>query len=732
MEDIIERFTKCVNNISNKLNNYTNFISNEYILDFTEKCTALSFDIDSIINENRVLRVGIVGEVKAGKSSFINSLIFDGEDILPKAATPMTAALTKLNYGVKSKAKIVFYSDYDWKKIKKYSECYDQELERLKQEYYHENKKNRLNHNFNEKKVENALKDKIPEQYKSCKELTEMAVKNIININEYLNKSIYVNLDNIENELNEYIGANGKYTAIVKHIELTLDNTLLKDIELIDTPGLNDPILSRSDTTKKFLKNCDVVFLLSYAGQFLTNEDIRFITSTLPEEGIGRVILIGSKLDSAILDYPKRKATLKEALMGSVVKFNKLAEQNVKACLNENYRSEALIKLKDSLPPKYTSSVMYSIAKKNKNNVNLSEFESHIYKTFKKRFVDFNESYDFLMELACIEDIKTNIFKKVASEKERIIKEKSQLLLKGQKGKFLSILEDINIQANQNLNDINNYDKQRLQQKLNMIKNKMSSIRREVKNIFDMSAVNAKKVLNDIALDIEKEVSNYTDIGIKTHNEEYFETLNEGLLGLKKKNYRVTKVIYSASVSEVISNLRRYITRSKRIANEEFEKLINVSDLKKKIKETIIGAFDLSDKNFEENDILIPIEIVMKKIKIPSININVSEYDDMILRTFSSYTLEGEMINELLAKQEFVLQKINKNIEEILNRTAIKIEAVLQEEASKFVDNIISNLSSNIKMIETRIEDKENSVREFETFIAKILSFKKEISNLKV
>ncbi len=43
--------------------------------------------------ENRGLKVGIIGRVKAGKSSLLNALIFEGKDVLPKAATPMTLVL---------------------------------------------------------------------------------------------------------------------------------------------------------------------------------------------------------------------------------------------------------------------------------------------------------------------------------------------------------------------------------------------------------------------------------------------------------------------------------------------------------------------------------------------------------------------------------------------------------------------------------------------------------------
>ena len=48
--------------------------------------------------ENRKLNIGVVGQVKAGKSSFLNTLLFNGQEILPKAATPKTATLTKMEY----------------------------------------------------------------------------------------------------------------------------------------------------------------------------------------------------------------------------------------------------------------------------------------------------------------------------------------------------------------------------------------------------------------------------------------------------------------------------------------------------------------------------------------------------------------------------------------------------------------------------------------------------------
>ncbi len=54
------------------------------LLNLTSK---LDEKISSAVSQDGTLRIGIVGQVKAGKSSFINALLFDGKDVLPKAST---------------------------------------------------------------------------------------------------------------------------------------------------------------------------------------------------------------------------------------------------------------------------------------------------------------------------------------------------------------------------------------------------------------------------------------------------------------------------------------------------------------------------------------------------------------------------------------------------------------------------------------------------------------------
>jgi hypothetical protein len=375
---------------------------------------------------------------------------------------------------------------------------------------------------------------------------------------------------------------------------------------------------------------------------------------------------------------------------------------------------------------------MYSAARKMQKNTELSEEEVHVINQMKRRFQGFEDNPDFLISLSSIIDIRNNVFNAIKAEKDKTIAERIAGITSSQTGRFINILEEININAKNNLSDLNKYDKAELQGKLENLKAKLDSIRREVKNIFEMSSIDAQKVLKEIAYNVEKEVDNYTDIIIATREEHHREIEKVGIFGFKKEVYNVTEKINSANVSEVIGNLRKYGTRAKKVVNDEFVKLFDVEALKKKVKNTVIGAFDLSDRSFNENDILIPLEVVLKKLSIPAIEVNLDNYDENILRTFSSGVVEGHRISELVLAQEKALQAMAKDINAAIAKTELKVQGILETQAGEFVDNIERQLSGNVQILQKLLEDKENSILEYESFISAIAEYKQQISRFRM
>ena len=77
---------------------------------------------------------------------------------------------------------------------------------------------------------------------------------------------------------------------------------------------MNDPVASRTQKTREYMQECDVVFFLSRASQFLDQSDMDLLTQQLPFSGVRRMVLVGGQLDGAVLDdgydQPSLAATL--------------------------------------------------------------------------------------------------------------------------------------------------------------------------------------------------------------------------------------------------------------------------------------------------------------------------------------------------------------------------------------------------------------------------------------
>jgi GTP-binding protein EngB required for normal cell division len=62
---------------------------------------------EGLFTENRLIDVAILGQFKAGKSSFINSIL--GKPILPVGVIPVTTVITRLRYGRQERAIVTFF-----------------------------------------------------------------------------------------------------------------------------------------------------------------------------------------------------------------------------------------------------------------------------------------------------------------------------------------------------------------------------------------------------------------------------------------------------------------------------------------------------------------------------------------------------------------------------------------------------------------------------------------------
>ena len=210
--------------------------------------------------------ISVCGQINAGKSTLLNHLLFNDKQILPVAATPWTAKLTKISYGNEDYAKVNFYSKKEWEELK-----------------------NMVIIDENDNKV-NYFK-------KFLQEAVNLSANNGVYSKEYINDVAYsFIIEGFEN-LDDYISSAGLYTPFVSHIEIFIDNPIIRDVIIVDTPGINDPNEMRSRVTTEFISQSSAVLYLFYSAIPLGSADLDFIDKYLVGISASKIMFASAKCD---------------------------------------------------------------------------------------------------------------------------------------------------------------------------------------------------------------------------------------------------------------------------------------------------------------------------------------------------------------------------------------------------------------------------------------------------
>ena len=452
-----------------------NDVTKKIIAKLKERVSEIQDTGKKLIQDNNILKIGVVGQVKAGKSSFLNSLIFNGEDVLPRASTPMTAGLTILKFGESNCFEIEYYNSNEWEFFKDKAKEYDNYVREIKAE--------------NPALTENDIKTMIDEGTVSAKEMVSecgnLALQ-CIQKESKIEKREFSNIANLQEILEEYVGSSGKFTSVVKSLTIYLNDGRLKDLQIVDTPGVNDPVVSREQRTRSFLRECHGVFFLSYSGRFFDSTDVSFLTDRIGNEGIGSVVLLASKFDSVLQDVGvKFHDDLANAIEDCQKKLKKQFQSNI---ANADYRGDDPI-------IDFSSGIGFSIWKKEpgkrnsiENNV-ISQMQ-RLYPSFFSNEDDIKETFKDLSQIDVVQE--KYLLGKFLKNKESILSEKVQNYFCSSKRDLLFILEnglnnckqDLNILQNEDLDSLN-AKKNNMQKLLDEIINEINSISRRIDNKID-------------------------------------------------------------------------------------------------------------------------------------------------------------------------------------------------------------------------------------------------------
>lgn len=225
---------------------------------------------------NQSFSIGITGVLSAGKSTFLNALL--GREILGTSTIPETANLSILRPIFENADKKEGNSTKDFARVHFWS----------KQEWG---------------VFESDLSDKnMSEFVKSTKEAFGNELESLL---EQGSKDIDLG------ELRDYTSANSstKYCNLIKKVELFIalpflqnkrldtDSSKSNGVEIVDTPGLDDPIRAREKITREFITHCDLLIHIMNASCAATEVDMDFILECLLRSNVTRLLVVLSRAD---------------------------------------------------------------------------------------------------------------------------------------------------------------------------------------------------------------------------------------------------------------------------------------------------------------------------------------------------------------------------------------------------------------------------------------------------
>lgn len=371
---------------------------------------------ENLLSEGDVLQIGIVGQVKAGKSSFLNSLFFNGEDVLPKASTPMTAGLTVIEYADKNTFEVEYFNEKDWDIFVQQDEVF----KKCEQEVRAHNPE--ASESIIKKEIENRTSDRIRSAHEMVSTCGSRARQKIGQKND---SKEFTDIEDLQNVLEQYVGANGEYTSVVKSLYIKMKDERLKGLRIVDTPGVNDPVVSRENRTRTFLHSCHGVFLLSASTDFLGSGDVCFLNARIGGSGIGTVVILASKFDSVLQDLGAERE-MKQEERGDLADIADFQTKKFKKRLRE--LSDTIDeKLRGRIKLDTTAGIGFSIAHKPADK--WDNVEKQVVQQMKRYYPDYfsteadiKETFESLSNIA---DIKERYLDDVFMQnKDTIIAEK--------------------------------------------------------------------------------------------------------------------------------------------------------------------------------------------------------------------------------------------------------------------------------------------------------------------
>lgn len=654
---------------------------------------------EDFYREDRRLNIGVVGQVKAGKSSFLNTLLFEGKEILPKASTPKTATLTKMEYSEKNIIQIEYYSLEEWEVLE-----------------------------------ENASVDLDDEIYTSAREIVDMVRRNGVDPRAYLGKGYdQIEFDSYEkliSSLNDYVGEDGRFTPIVKAVTLYLNKEEFKGLSIVDTPGLNDPIASRTIRTKEFMEVCDVVFFLSQSGSFLDKSDWILLSSQLPQKGVKKLVLIASKYDSGIRDILRVQDeddifgddentadNIPRACKIIRKKLKKRAESKVKEFVQDlelrGSSPELIEVIRQCSKPVMVSSLAYNMTGKEESEY--TSEERNIYSALRQFSEDMESD---LRLLGNFDEVKA-LFEEVVVEKEHILEMKARNFIPNAQEELKNVLLSYLDKTNKRVQVLERNDREQLLEQKKLVESQIGNIRADVAAVFGELNAKLQSEKAEGARELRAESKEFLNIKERTGSVTRTGTYTTGHFFWKKTHVYHYEEHYSYYIAaDAIENLKKYAIDASNQVEQVFSEALQLKELKRKLLNVVVNNFDMGSEKYDSSLFRIMVEETVSSIEFPVFHIDISDAMDGIAGKFTGELTSADEKNDLLNMLSKAVSRICDTLCKSLESTVQSFRKEMEVIGDKVEDSLLANISGEFELLLNQCENKEKEIADYKEYVA--------------
>ncbi|MBQ9771293.1 MAG: dynamin family protein [Lentisphaeria bacterium] len=715
------------------------------------------------MNEGRQLSISIVGRVKSGKSSLLNALLFDGEQVLPQAATPMTAALTFIRYAPECRAEIEFFTQDEWSTFEVQAAQYDKIIADAKAELIAEDAEEaRRSQRFGRpaivreithERIINRAQAHLNENFTAAHELVTMAENSGINVEKLLSQGSAVikasSPEDLAGKLESYVGAGGKYTPVVCSTTLYINDPRLEGYEIIDTPGTNDPIISRGQKTKQSLAKTDVVLALSHTSRFFDKADLELLSQNLPKSGVNHFQLIASQFDVAVKEFenqiPREYDPLKRLLIGfkSVQselqrtfheRVEKIAQQAADLNNGDTKKWDLLLQTQ----PICVSAMAFTLAK-HWNKLTAKEKEELA--LFNDIIPGYTFDREMLNDFSRMDKVH-EIIDSVKEQKTQILADGFRSLVEAGKKAFAERAHSIAESISSNIETLENKDVASLARELKIQTQRLEKGRSSLEGCFEDVIYDAHGKFADILSQIRLAKAQFTNLSVQTESRTEYEdyTVDKGcgflfwrsLTGnryeTRTRSYTVTTRY--ADAYEAVDQVESYANESRALLENAIRDAVNVTALRNNISDAILNIFENGTEDIDIDMIKEQIKSAIRRITIPDADFGNMDYTETITSKFSGSRVEGADIETLKSAQRSALNAVISDLEAKAKEKAAAIETCLKNTMESFVNQLIGDLKAENEKLAEKLNDKEANLKHLKKLLPVVAEIESEMKNL--